>query len=366
MKDVAALAVAFAWALLPIETAFATADSGTAPGSPPAVAELLEDNADWLLPQLTSGAPSEGSVERAEVFSGRSAARVTPMQRFCTHVPGWNYRIAEKPGPGEYRYVRWAWKSDGCAGTMVQFHIETGWSIRYCAGNNDPGWGAKFVAPDPPAGWVVVTRDLFADFGACTVTGIALVAFRGRAAYFDHVYFGRTPDDLDRVDATGLRERPPRLVAGDLDRLWADLAGADAPKSYLAFWTLVAVPEQSVPFLDRALTLAGSPELTELIERWISELDAPESSVREAAMRQLAINIEASEGPLREHLHRVGPEPRARIEYVLGTVAASKSRSAARVEKAVQILRRANTPEALALLGRLAESNPEPSVTGVR
>ena len=95
---------------------------------------------------------------------------------------------------------------------MVQFHIETGWSIRYVAGQNDPGWGAKTVAAEPPATWTVITRDLFADFGQCTVTGIALVAFRGQGAYFDHVYFGQTVDDLDRIDATDLHSHRRRSL----------------------------------------------------------------------------------------------------------------------------------------------------------
>jgi hypothetical protein len=325
-------------------------------GERPAVAALLEDNADTLLPQLTNptGDPGEGHVERSQVFSGRSGVRIVPMQRFHPHLPGWNYRIVEKPAAGEYRYVRWAWKADGCAGTMVQFHIETGWSVRYVAGNNDPGWGAKSVAADPPAGWVVVTRDLFADFGPCTVTGIALAAFRGRCAYFDHVYFGRTVEDLDRVDATGLRDGPPpRLAAGDLGRLWAELGGADDAKAYRAYWTLAAVPEQAVPFLAETLsaTASPSPQLAARITGWVADLDAPEYAVREEATRRLADHPRTSGALLRAALDDAGPEARVRIDSLLRAAAAPGA--AARDGKAVRLLRYLDTPAAAALLADL-------------
>ena len=48
--------------------------------------------------------------------------------------------------PGEYRYLRFAWKADGCAGIMLQLHDERDWSIRYTAGIDQPNWGTKFVA----------------------------------------------------------------------------------------------------------------------------------------------------------------------------------------------------------------------------
>ena len=369
MKRIVLTAVSAVALALPRAPVAGSAErEGVAPSARPAVAMLLEDNADTLLPQLTNptGDPGEGRVERVEVFSGRSAVRIVPLQRFHPHIPGWNYRIVEKPLPGQYRYVRWAWKADGCAGTMVQFHIETGWSVRYCAGNNDPGWGTQFVAPDPPAGWVVVTRDLFADFGECTVTGIAMAAFRGKAAYFDHVYFGRTVDDLDRVDATGLHERPPqKLAAGDMGRLWEDLAGADESRAYLAFWTLAAAPEQTVPFLSRVLSPAPSPplppELAEQVTRWIAELDAPDFAVREAATNRLADHPEAA-GALRRVLDDVSPEARTRIDHLLRTTAAN-TRDAVRVQKAVRVLRYLGTPDAVALLKDLAAADSAAAVT---
>src|SRR5262245_5414470 len=135
-----------------------------------AVVELLEDNAAALLKQLTNptGDPGEGHVEKSVVFSGTESIKIIPMQRFHPTIPGWKHRIVEKPALGEYRYLRFAWKGDGCAGIMLQLHDEKDWHIRYTAGINQFNWGTKFVADRPPSEWKLVTRDLFKDFGERT------------------------------------------------------------------------------------------------------------------------------------------------------------------------------------------------------
>src|SRR5688572_12813374 len=72
------------------------------PGPKPAVAALFEDDAEGLLKLLTNptGDPGEGRVEGDVVFSGARSIKIIPMQRFHSRVPGWQYRIVEKPGPG--------------------------------------------------------------------------------------------------------------------------------------------------------------------------------------------------------------------------------------------------------------------------
>ena len=44
---------------------------------------------------------------------------------------------------------------------------------------------------------MVVTRDLFADFGAFTLTGLALSPMDGDFALFDHIYLGRSVRDFE-------------------------------------------------------------------------------------------------------------------------------------------------------------------------
>ena len=47
-----------------------------------------------------------------------------------------------------------------------------------------------------PVEFVVVPRDLFADFGEFTFSGIALSPLDGEFALFDHIYLGRSPEDF--------------------------------------------------------------------------------------------------------------------------------------------------------------------------
>src|SRR5262245_38798367 len=72
------------------------------------VTVLLDEATEGLFPLLTnvSGEPGTIAREDRDVFSGLEAVRVTPVQRYIAHLPGWNYVIAEQPGAGEYRYVR--------------------------------------------------------------------------------------------------------------------------------------------------------------------------------------------------------------------------------------------------------------------
>lgn len=55
--------------------------------------------------------------------------------------------------------------------------------------------------------------------------------------------------DLARVGVPDLAW-PPK---GDLDRLWAELAGEDAARAYRAIWSLAAIPDSTVPFLGERL-----------------------------------------------------------------------------------------------------------------
>jgi hypothetical protein len=296
----------------------------TVPASPapvPAVVALLEDDARTLLPLLTNptGDPGEGHVEQSVVFSGASAVKIIPMQRFSPAIPGWGHRIAEKPSPGEYRYVRFAWRSEaGAAGIMIQFHDDKDWNVRYTAGVDQYNWGTKFVADRAPVEWIVVTRDLYADFGPRTIRGMALTVF-GKPGYFDHVYLGRTIEDLDRVDATGLRNGPPvRLAPADLDRLWGELDGGEAAKAYLAFWTLAADPQRAVPFLCGKLRVFAADADPNRIRRWIAELDADEFPRREEASRRLVEHLDAAAELLRQAMEQNPPEEaRARITRLL-------------------------------------------------
>jgi len=173
------------------------------------VAELLEDNTAFFLDNLNNvGVNDASKVFRNEDahFSGTSSLAATPFQRFQTILPDWRFQIAENPGPGQYRYLRFAWKRTVGPGIMLQLHALPKTWHRYYAGtvsDQTKAWGPMTrVAEDPPRQWELVTRDLFQDFGPMTITGISFTPMNGLGeGYFDHIYLGRTIEDLDRVTA---------------------------------------------------------------------------------------------------------------------------------------------------------------------
>jgi hypothetical protein len=130
-------------------------------------------------------------------YHGAAALMITPLQRFSPAIPGWQFRIAEKPGPGEYRYLRFAWKTQTGSGVMLELADQGQWPPpdqpvrRYVAGQNSTGWQARQQAVDPPREWTEVVVDLWQDFGPFTLTGLAPTAMGG-PAYFDQIELLRT------------------------------------------------------------------------------------------------------------------------------------------------------------------------------
>ena len=68
------------------------------------------------------------------------------------------------------------------------------------------------VAAQVPRDWVVVTRDLYTDFGAVTFDGVAFTPMTGDGAgLFDHMYLGRTVAD-EFLEPTRIYVRAVRSV----------------------------------------------------------------------------------------------------------------------------------------------------------
>jgi hypothetical protein len=335
------------------------ATAAPAASRPSTVAELLEDDGENLIKQMISQQGGAGSIETTDFFSGKSAVKIIPMQLYQRALPGWSYKISEKPQVGEYRFIRFAWKAPGAKGIMLQMHDEKDWNLRLTAGVDEPNWGSKFVDPKPPETWTVVTRDLFADFGERTIQGIALTVFGQNPGYFDHIYFGRTIEELDAIDATGLSDSPPpQLKPEDLERLWSQLADKDAPRAYLAFWTLVAAPKESVPFLRKNLLWSKTPEATAEIKKWILDLEADQFLVRDQAYRSLEQHLEAAIDQLKDELPHAPPESQLRIEQLLKSASALGGKPL-RAQQARQVLKNIDTPEAKALLEELAKAKKD-------
>lgn len=166
----------------------------------PAKVTLFDEDRDFVN-QLNQG-DGRATIETADRFSGDVALRVTPPQRWSLRIPGWEYPVAENPEPGEYRYLRFTWKSCGGEGVMIELAGGGKWPPaekpiwRYYSGKNTTGWAACEVSPEPPKEWTTVTRDLWKDFGGFTLTGIAPTTMGGNAM-FDRIELHRTLDDAE-------------------------------------------------------------------------------------------------------------------------------------------------------------------------
>ncbi len=157
---------------------------------PPTSATLVDED-----PQIVAALESGDGVaelDASDAWNGATALRITPMQRYSPQVNEWSFVIRERPKAGEFRFLRFAWKSAGASGVMIELANQRRWpaensrQFRYVAGRNSTGWQAIEVAPQAPEEWTVVTRDLWKDCGDATITGISFVAMEG-AALFDQV-----------------------------------------------------------------------------------------------------------------------------------------------------------------------------------
>ncbi len=179
------------------------------PGERPPVEKPLAvfEDQDEFIAQLTEGG-GQASLASDEKYSGAFSVKVTPDQRYNPALPTLGVQIRENPGPGEFRYLRFAWKKQGGQTICLQLNHDGHWGpvgdkpgkFRYHAGPSGELFGGSIgVDANLPASMTVVTRDLFADFGEFTLTGLALTPVDGDYALFDHIYLGATPESFDLV-----------------------------------------------------------------------------------------------------------------------------------------------------------------------
>jgi hypothetical protein len=311
---------------------------GKPPPAPPPVLELVEDDVEPLLRQLQNdgnlAAGKDNSKigrELRDVYSGVCSVRATDFQRFTFRVQGWTFPIVQNPQPGQFRYLRFAWKRTESPGIMIQLHASGRWDQRYYAGQVTPlvkTWGAMIrVAEHVPRDWEQVTRDLFQDFGAITITGIAFTPMEGAGAgFFDHIYLGRSIKDLDQATDVAFGKHPlnEALSAPELEKLWTELADTDIRRAGRAVRTLTAGRKEGVPFLKKRLERKPEPSDAKRIARLISALDDEDFGVREEAS---------------DDLNRVGP---ASIKLLQAARASTKS---AEQRQRIDVLLRNHLPD---------------------
>ena len=157
---------------------------------PPGRALLFDD--DPAFAALLKEGEGRAEVLATRPYAGALCLSIKPPQRFSARIPGWKYRIVERPSaPDEFRYLRVAWRSTG-DGVMIELAADGRWSDardalrRYFAGRNTTPWQAREISSTPPSDWREEIFDLWKDCGAFTLTGIAPTAM-GATAFFDRL-----------------------------------------------------------------------------------------------------------------------------------------------------------------------------------
>ena len=150
------------------------------------------------------GGNASGSASLAEddKHFGLRSARLTPAGRFMISFPA-PVAIRERPKWGEFRFLRFAFRKKGGGRMSLELEITPPRmeAARYDGGQGEKSYGSalRLWQDKLPDQWIVLTRDLFADFGSLDVTAISLGCPDGEAALFDHIYFARNPDDFNLI-----------------------------------------------------------------------------------------------------------------------------------------------------------------------
>lgn len=167
--------------------------------------ELFEDRA--VMTPLPIEGPADrtaGQVEQPRIVdsnhasSGRAVLLVPVAATARLALPR-PVPIRERPAWGEYRFLRIAIRKPGGGRVDMTLQSDGGEPRRYDAGMGDLAdrdtrrlWGGQFTDQ-----WVVITRDLYQDYGACDLTALDLAVPDGGQAEFDQIYLGRSPADFN-------------------------------------------------------------------------------------------------------------------------------------------------------------------------
>ncbi|HTN77466.1 MAG TPA: S1C family serine protease, partial [Pirellulaceae bacterium] len=150
---------------------------------------------------------------------GSHAVQVTPDGQFRLTFPK-PIAIRERPQWGEYRHLRFAFRKVG-EGRLALEVNRVGDALkpaRYDAGAGEKVlesalrlWNDKL-----PNQWIVMTRDLYNDFGAFDATGLTITAPDGQQALFDHVYLARSNEDFKLIPNAPPPELTNQMARRDL------------------------------------------------------------------------------------------------------------------------------------------------------
>ncbi len=159
----------------------------------------IPDGAQW----------SEGkSFVRDGGFSAETNNYIYIAPDQHAELTGLSIPIREHPRAGEYRYITFVWVKWG--GTQIGLKFLTKdegadakgrvFDYTYTAGPGEPDNPKRIPkglpVVDHAQGWVVVTRDMWKDFGDFTITGIQFLCPERRDAGFDEIFLAKHESDF--------------------------------------------------------------------------------------------------------------------------------------------------------------------------
>lgn len=171
-----------------------------------AVRTLYEDDEKFAASLFARA--GKASHETGDRFTGSASLRLSVGTAESPTLPQWKMPIRANPGANEFRYLRYAWRKRGGMGAVLQLADNGDWrsqragtarELRYVGGKVEGVAGAITVQPTMSDEWTVVTRDLFADFGPITLTGMRLVCPDGEFLLLDSVRLARRLEDFEAV-----------------------------------------------------------------------------------------------------------------------------------------------------------------------
>jgi WD40 repeat protein len=169
-------------------------------------------------------------------------------------------------------------------------------------------------------------------------------------------------------DVTGRLEkgqlRPALLSSAELERLWGELAGADAAQAYRAIWTLAAAPESTVALLKTRLRPIP-PVDSGRMEQLLADLDADRFETRVNAGHELEKLGELAEPALRKLL---ASQPSLDVQRAANKLLTKQARASLPPDqlqalRAIEALEQIGSPAAKELLRTLGAGAPEARLT---
>lgn len=162
---------------------------------------VLFDEGDDLKTALVSNQMNfkfEGAFSGGRYLAIDKDANVYPpfLPPFGHALPNWDFEIAEKPAPGQYRYLEFAWKAMAAETKGITLQIgalQYGYQAGIHCGAYKPADGVKLhqVAATPPRNWQIVRVDLWDIFRRpIRVQAMSLMS-QGGGAGFDRILLKR-------------------------------------------------------------------------------------------------------------------------------------------------------------------------------